>query len=777
MFRTIRGRLLFYVLAVTVPIYAGALYMSYQTTAERLEREAERDADQLAAEFASDIDAVIRPIEGGIRTVAHQLEEIDPPREQYEARIRGILAAWPNVYGSTIATEGDGFAPYLHRHGDDIVFANLALESYGYRDLPWYREAADSGLAVWSLPYFDAGGGETWMVTYSVPYFRETESSGRVLAGVVTADLDLRWMEQAASNITLGPTGMGWLVSPPGPRTFTAPIGSSGKQKTALAAPLDIDAIREAGEKMLAHGETLKLLPTSLSADRAYLAVRDLDTLAWRLMIVIPRAQLLADARALLQRQLLLGAVGLVLLVGAVLLIAAAITRPVQALADAVSVASEDQLAFALPEVSRRDEVGVLTDALRRLRDSLQSHVVLRAESLAAQARLDHELHIAAEIQQSMLPKGDSSSPLAGVTVASSLLAAKQVGGDLYDYFAVSADEFLFAIADVSDKGVPAALFMARVSTLLRTLATADQPPDRLLRDINARLTEDNDACMFVTLGCGMLNVRTGRIRYASAGHEAPLIVQPEGVAIEFPVINGAAIGIEPAADYLVTERILAPGDTLVLFTDGVTEASLPDGTLFGTQRLMDLLTVGSSTDPDTLIRRIGDAVQSDGFNTSDDCTMLAVCWRPDDVTPHRMHDGMHWIIEPEISAHGAAVAGQRLRTALAARQVQGERIADAELIAEELLTNIVRSLGSRADARVSLGCALTPSQIVLTLRDNGAPFNPLAHEHTALEADIAERSIGGLGIPLVRGLADDCRYANVEGWNVMEVRLNRTLA
>src|SRR5512138_341487 len=118
-FRTVRGRLLFWVLAVTVPIYAAALYTSYHASAQRLEAGAARDADELAARLAAGLDAVIRPIEGGIRTVAQQLEEVDPPPGQYGLRIRGILAAWPEVYGSTIATEvaaGDtrkrAFAPY-----------------------------------------------------------------------------------------------------------------------------------------------------------------------------------------------------------------------------------------------------------------------------------------------------------------------------------------------------------------------------------------------------------------------------------------------------------------------------------------------------------------------------------------------------------------------------------------------------------------------------------------------------------------------------------------
>src|SRR6185436_50977 len=169
-FRTVRGRMLFWILAATMPIYAGALYMSYQATAQRLEHDAERDADELAARLAAGMDAVIRPIEGGIRTVASQLEEIDPPQEQYPARIRGILAAWPDVYGSTIAVEvANGkaaarqpYAPYLLRRVGEVAYSALATASYAYATIPWSPRAADSQLPARSLPYFDKGGGAAW---------------------------------------------------------------------------------------------------------------------------------------------------------------------------------------------------------------------------------------------------------------------------------------------------------------------------------------------------------------------------------------------------------------------------------------------------------------------------------------------------------------------------------------------------------------------------------------------------------------------------------------
>ena len=388
--------MLFWVLAVTVPIYAAALYMSYHATAQRLEAGAARDADELAARLAAGVDIVIRPLEGGIRTVAYQLEEVNPPPAEYPLRIRGILDAWPEVYGSTIAAEvraaepaSRAFAPYYFRRDGGIAYSDLALESYGYSRLPWYRRAADAKQPVWSAPYFDAGGGETWMITYSVPFFQRSAAGVRELAGVLTADLSLDWVRDAAARIRLPPFTAGWLASPPGQQDFVTPIGASEARR--------VQAIRAAAEDLLARGKTFEVVRQG--GDSWYLAVRNLETLQWRLMLVMPRSKLLGEARVVLRRQLLLGAAGLLLLATAVSLVAAGISRPIHRLAEAVGGPAGGDLEFPLPVNTRRDETGVLTAALRRLRDSLKQHVQLRAESIAAQSRLEHELQIAASIQ------------------------------------------------------------------------------------------------------------------------------------------------------------------------------------------------------------------------------------------------------------------------------------------------------------------------------------------------------------------------------------------
>jgi sigma-B regulation protein RsbU (phosphoserine phosphatase) len=571
---------------------------------------------------------------------------------------------------------------------------------------------------------------------------------------------------------------MGWLASPPAARSFVASIGATEQRIAAFDGTMDRTAIREAGEKMLARHATFGMLPDGIVARPAYLAVRNLQTLDWRLMLVLPRAELLAEARALLERQLFLGAVGLVVLMAAIWLVAAGIARPIRALSTAVGAVDADDAELALPATRRADEIGVLTDALRRMQRSLQRHIQLRAESLAERARMEQELAIAAGIQQSMLPRRDAAIDLpAAIEVAAALRPAKQVGGDLYDYFTTGDGNVFFAIGDVSDKGIPAALFMARMSALLRVLGAAGAPPDRLLAEINTRLVDGNDACMFVTLGCGVLDVRTGRIRYASAGHEPPFVRNAEGTVRPLPTANGAALGIDDGAAYPVTEGFLAPGDTLVLFTDGLSEAEAPDGGLFGVERVSALLGDARDGGADALVRAVVDTVgtEASGFRATDDLTVLALGFRPPDVTAPHADDGARWRIAPEATAEGIRLTQHRLDAILAARDVDRERRDDVELITEELLTNVVRAAESAGrEVRLAIECTLTPSEIVLAFRDDGARFDPTARATPRLDADIADREVGGLGILIVQRLADTCRYTRMDGENVLEVRLHR---
>jgi sigma-B regulation protein RsbU (phosphoserine phosphatase) len=314
---------------------------------------------------------------------------------------------------------------------------------------------------------------------------------------------------------------------------------------------------------------------------------------------------------------------------------------------------------------------------------------------------------------------------------------------------------------------------------LLRVLGNAGAPPDRLLADLNMRLVDGNDACMFATLGCGVLNPGTGRLQYASAGHEPPLLRRSDGSVQALEVENGPAVGIDTPVEYLLAEHYMAPGDTLVLYTDGVTEVETDEGVQLGVARLPELM--GSDgADPDTLVNRIATVATKYAADSAvpDDLTLLAVGLCPESVSNWSDASGEHWRITSVATAEGIQQGQRWLRAALIARAVPPESIADAELVAEEVLTNIAKGNTARAGRmRISVECTLTPSDIALTFRDDGQPFDPLSRPAPQLDADITERDVGGLGIHLVQQLAADANYSFVDGCNVLAIRLTLTKA
>lgn len=780
-FRSLRARLLCWILCVTVPIFSASLYLSSRASDRWLVRDAERQADRLAAQLAADLDSVIRPIEGGTHTVAQALESVALTSDNLHELARGIVLAWPEVYGSTIALDDPveltgqaDFAPYYYRSQDTMRYADLASASYAYREQPWYRIAADAGKATWSAPYFDEGGGNIWMITYSVPFFRTASGGERRLAGVVTADLALDWVRVAARSVAFD-TGLGWL-SANANAAFVVPIGATA------GSPDDNDdpRLRSSARTMLAAGTTFGRAPPGMDDVPAYLAARNLQTLDWQLTLWLPRKKLLGETRQLLAAQLSLGALGLVLLVGAIVAVAARISRPITALANAVRRAGEGELQFALPEGARHDEIGTLATALRRLRDSLDENIRALATTLAERRRLEHELEIAAQIQQSMLPRGGPlGAPDQDVRIAAALVPAREVGGDLYDYFEVGERHVLFAIGDVSDKGVPAALFMARLSGLLRAVGVSGQPPERILSLLNARLAESNDACMFVTAACGILDSRTGTLRYASAGHDAPILRTARGDVAVLESEIGAAIGIDEQEEYRAREIYLTPGDTLVMFTDGVTEAEDGCNSPFGVARLIELVREAPNGEAMALLNSIVDGVAGHVGTqmASDDLTILLVSYRPRDVSLHA-DDPDRWTIGIPAQRAAIASAQMRLQGLLRARGVDQERIDDAALILEELVVNALAA-GERAaiEPRIELDVRVVPETVILTLSDDCPPFDPLHAADPPLDMHIGERAIGGLGVFLVRRLADECTYRLADGMNHFEARLRLTRA
>lgn len=277
----------------------------------------------------------------------------------------------------------------------------------------------------------------------------------------------------------------------------------------------------------------------------------------------------------------------------------------------------------------RPDEVGSLAEAMTAMIARLQRYLKEMEAATAARERVEGELSAARDIQVGMLPRTFPPFPQRrDVDVFALLESAKHVGGDLYDYALIDGDRLFFVVGDVSGKGVPAALFMAMTTTLFKATALTANSTGEIMARVNRELSRDNAQEMFVTAFSGILDLRTGQVEYSDGGHEAPFVRRADGTVERLPKLKGMALGVIEDAPFATGHFQLAPGDALVLFTDGVSEAANADDDLFTTRRIESAL---ATVRPETTARHLAEGLADDvrvfvgATPQSDDIAILVV--------------------------------------------------------------------------------------------------------------------------------------------------------
>lgn len=306
--------------------------------------------------------------------------------------------------------------------------------------------------------------------------------------------------------------------------------------------------------------------------------------------------------------------------------VAGTITRPIQKLAKNVENIGQGNLDIRM-EVESKDEVGELAQTFNRMLEDLQQYITNLAEVTAEKERIGAELDVATNIQASMLPCIFPAFPEhKEFDIFATMNPAKEVGGDFYDFFLVDQNHLALVMADVSGKGVPAALFMVIAKTLLKNRAQIGESPEVVLEKVNNQLCENNEADMFVTVWLGIYELSTGKLTYANAGHECPAVMRANG---KYELIQEShdfvVAGLE-GMPYTLHEITLCPGDKLFLYTDGVPEATNVSEELFGEERMLDALNICLDKTPEQTLHQVKEIIddfvgEADPF---DDLTMLS---------------------------------------------------------------------------------------------------------------------------------------------------------
>ena len=394
--------------------------------------------------------------------------------------------------------------------------------------------------------------------------------------------------------------------------------------------------------------------------------------------------------------------------------------------------------------------------------------------------RISRELEIAKNIQTSMLPK--TFPPYHNrpdLSMYGLILPAKEVGGDLYDFY--ERDEKLFfCVGDVSGKGVPASLVMAMTRSLFRSFSAHEHDVTALTMQINNAMSETNEQNMFVTLFIGIMDLQTGELSYCNAGHNAPVLIQRSASdnnepSVEMlPTIPNLPIGILSGYAYTPQTTTIQRGETLFLYTDGLTEAENSKKELFGEERMIKALrrfeaTQNDPTDPAKAQQEIECVLQSvhefvGEAEQSDDLTMLVI----KRLTIEGEHTEDSRPLKHSIVMRNDIQQIPTLAEWIESLNIPASLNMTINLALEEAVTNVMLYAYPNENGNVLIEAEKSDRKITFIISDNGIPFDPTQRPEADITLSAEERSIGGLGIHLVRQIMDDIHYERKDDRNIL---------
>jgi len=633
--RGITFKLIALIFAGSMLVFALIMGMDYMVSRQIVLEKVKSNAHYLTEATLNRIQIVLASIESATRNQTQYVEWERGTREDLLLLVRSLVEKNPEVYGSAIAFEpnvfnaaSSCFAFYAYRCDEAIQTTIFDGINYQYLYKDWYQIPKELNRPVWSEPYFDEGGGDILMATYSAPFYRALAQE-RSLTGVLTADLSLSWLQQLVSSIRINRTGYGFLISKNG-TLITHPNPDLVMNDTifSVAEARNSPHFREIGRSMVRGERGFAPWTSIVTGKEGWLGFAPLESSGWSLGVFFPEDELMEDVSRLTRNAIFLGLAGFLVLLGVIFLVADSITKPLRELyLSTVDIAKGD-LDAELPRVRSLDEVGQLTKSFRHMRRALKEHIDQLTEATAARERIESELKIAREIQMGILPKLFPPFPdEPEFDIYATIEPAKEVGGDLYDFYHLDEHHLCFVIGDVSGKGIPASLFMAVAKTLIKATALSGLDPAETLSKVNDELARDNDACMFVTVFLGILDLRTGNLEYANGGHNPPLIVPGRGEIEFLKPPGGSLVGAMEGIAFESSRMSMVPGDTLFLYTDGVTEAMNEHLELFSEERLKRDLTSLRDQPIKEMVAGIMHEVHhfSQWVEQSDDITMMAV--------------------------------------------------------------------------------------------------------------------------------------------------------
>jgi len=663
---------------------------------------------------------------------------------------------WFEPYAYNKDTLRAGVYAYYDKVSGEVRLDNFEMDDYDYHNETWYREIADSierpYQVVWTKPYLD----DTSFIMVTTAGAGVYDDDGRLI-GVSNVDWEIDEMVNELLDVKPTENSFVLLCAP----EHSLIISSTYENIERLSSLDDIHWDIHAGS-FITNGIN-------------YLSFSQILDNGWLLSIPIPENDIFGEVERQNYRfSMVIVFLAFLMLCLVYIIISKLINAPIKQLTSDVSQLALGNLDLQI-KITSKDELGLLGQTFNKMKNDLKNSIEAFAKEHTEKERLSTEINIASEIQASLVPHVFPPFPDRNeFDIYAIMLPAKEVGGDFYDFFFVDDDTLAVVIADVSGKGVPSALLMAITKTLIKNYASAGHSPEEVFKTVNNTLCENNESVMFVTAFLGYYNIPSGRFVYVNAGHNPPFIKKDECCFESIKTNPRFVLGVMKNIEYYEEEITFNPGDTLYLYTDGVTEAMNSTRGFFSEQRLIEALNKNKDYEPRELLAAVKTEINifAGEAEQADDITMLALqvasCISPGNKKPSIKE----LVVEARIKNIDEVInfINADLEKINCPPELENQII----LSAEEIFSNIAKyaytqsdSLTSSQRGYVTIGIN-TGEDIQLKFEDTGKPFNPLEQAPPLLDGSIMDRKIGGLGVFLVKKLMDNVEYTRCGNKNIL---------
>ncbi len=709
------------VMLVLAGLLTGATSaVQYWYAHEELRKSAHDHAKSRLELKSMEIQAAMTSVESAINNSVWMVEKRIYQPDSIYSILQRLVAQNVQIVGATAAFKADFYPQfgrwcelYVSQRGDGSFEqkpSGGALHDCLHSD--WCREGIKANACNWSEPYYDNIGAKMLVCTYTMPI---RNAKGRIV-GLLDADVSLEWLAHFANSQTTYKSSYNVILSKGG-KLLVHPdkrvlLRSTMRDQDISQKDRAFDQIsRQMFRGMSGHSEVI-----TMKGEKKHVFFTPVrGHTGWSIAMVFNDDEIYATLQQATFRMS-------VILLAGLLLLGYIIWRSIR--------------------------------NMRRLEDTRRQ-----------KAAFERELRVASRIQMALLPKSFPPYPERNdVDLHATLVPAKEVGGDLYDFY-IRDEKMFFCIGDVSGKGIPASLVMAITRTLFRNVSARESKPHSIVSAMNNTLAEDNQNNFFVTLFVGVLDLPTGVLSYCNAGHEPPIIINETATPLK--VDSNLPIGAISQWHYTMQEITITPHTTIFLYTDGVTEAKDAAHNQFGRQRMLRELT--SSANPKTIVDNMTAAIHSfvGGARQSDDITMMAVCYNKQERAV-RLNRSLTLTNDvsniPELTKFVNEVC----------REVDfnNSKTKQVRLAMEEAVVNVIDyAYPHGTTGKIYIEAVANDERLKFTITDSGKPFDITAYPDVDLNIPAEERPIGGLGIHIVRQMMDSINYNRIDGKNVLTLR------